>query len=109
MAFLLCGDSQPAVREEFEYRPDAQRGQVPTAATVQSRNDRVPVAGDSADPLALSTGLQPVTELWQNFDHGSVYMTPGLFVKDRVHLSQRGKWIFAQDLAGLIVTALNQI
>lgn len=107
MAFLLYGDSQPAVREEFEYRPDAQRGQVPTAATVPSRNDRGPVARDSADPLALSTGLQPVTGLWQNFDHVSVYMMPGLPVTDRVHLSQRGKWIFAQDLAGLVVRALN--
>ena len=36
---------------------------------------------------------------WQNFgvfDHGLVYMTPGMLATDGVHLSQRGKRIFAQ-------------
>ena len=42
------------------------------------------------------------------FGHGLVYMTPGLLATDRVHLSQRGKRIFAQELAGLIIErALN--
>ena len=41
------------------------------------------------------------------FDHGLVYTTPGLLATDGVHLSQRGKRIFAQELAGLIERALN--
>jgi len=36
------------------------------------------------------------------FDHGEVYKAPGLLATDGVHLSQRGKRILAQELAGLI-------
>jgi len=42
---------------------------------------------------------------WWNFgffDHGEVYTALGLLATDGVHLSQRGKQILAQDLAGLI-------
>ena len=41
------------------------------------------------------------------FHHGSVYTTLGLLATGGVHLSQRGKRIFAQELAGLIERALN--
>ena len=41
------------------------------------------------------------------FDHGSVYMAPGLLTTDGVHLSQKGKRILAQKIAGLIDTAFN--
>ena len=55
------------------------------------------------------------TWLWnwfnqQNFgfvDHGKVYATPGLLAPDGMCLSQRGKRIFAHELAGLIDKALN--
>jgi len=40
------------------------------------------------------------------FDHGSVYM-PDLLATDGVHLSQKGKRILAQEIAGLIDRALN--
>ena len=41
------------------------------------------------------------------FDHGAVYSVPGLRSADGYHLSQRGKWILAQELAGLAERALN--
>jgi len=40
-------------------------------------------------------------------DHGEVYLAPGLMVQNGSHLSQRVKWILAQELAGLIGRALN--
>lgn len=47
---------------------------------------------------------------WHTFgfvDHGKVYVTLGLLAPDEMHLSQKGKRIFAQELAGLIGRALN--
>jgi len=47
---------------------------------------------------------------WWNsgfFDHGEVYMTPGLLATDGVQLSRRGKRILAHEVAGLIERALN--
>jgi len=41
------------------------------------------------------------------FDHGAVYSAPGLLSVNGTHLSQRGKQILAQELAGLIKRALN--
>ncbi|GAB0199664.1 cAMP-dependent protein kinase inhibitor alpha [Grus japonensis] len=41
------------------------------------------------------------------FDNGAAYTAPGLMNPDGIHLSQRGKTIFAQELAGLIDRALN--
>ncbi|GAB0208697.1 hypothetical protein GRJ2_003335400 [Grus japonensis] len=41
------------------------------------------------------------------FDNGTAYTAPGLMTSDGIHLSQRGKRIFAQELAGLIDRALN--
>nr|XP_010304339.1 PREDICTED: suppression of tumorigenicity 5 protein-like [Balearica regulorum gibbericeps] len=41
------------------------------------------------------------------FDNGAAYMAPGLMSADGIHLSQRGKRIFVQELAGLIDGALN--
>ncbi|GAB0203701.1 cAMP-dependent protein kinase inhibitor alpha [Grus japonensis] len=41
------------------------------------------------------------------FDNGAAYTAPGLMNPDGIHLSQRGKRIFAQELAGLINRALN--
>ncbi|GAB0179489.1 hypothetical protein GRJ2_000414200 [Grus japonensis] len=41
------------------------------------------------------------------FDNGVAYTAPGLMNPDGIHLSQRGKRIFAQELAGLINRALN--
>ena len=41
------------------------------------------------------------------FDHGEAYSAPGLMAADGSHLSQRGKQILAQELAGLIERALN--
>ena len=39
------------------------------------------------------------------FDHGALYSAPGLITADGSHLSLRGKWILAQELAGLIERA----
>jgi len=47
---------------------------------------------------------------WHNFgffDNGMAYMAPGLLASARIHLSQREKRVFAQELAGLIDRALN--
>jgi len=41
------------------------------------------------------------------FDYGEVYMALGLLATDGVQLSQRGKRILADELAGLIERALN--
>ncbi|KFU84659.1 hypothetical protein M959_03165, partial [Chaetura pelagica] len=41
------------------------------------------------------------------FDHGMLYEAPGLMVAGGMHLSQRGKRLLGQDLAGLIDRALN--
>ncbi|GAB0205185.1 hypothetical protein GRJ2_002984100 [Grus japonensis] len=41
------------------------------------------------------------------FDNGAAYTAPGLMNPDGIHLSQRGKRIFAQELAGFIERALN--
>ena len=41
------------------------------------------------------------------FDHGAVYLAPGLLSVHRTHLSQRVKQILAQEQAGLIERALN--
>ena len=41
------------------------------------------------------------------FDNGMVYTAPGLLASDGIHLSPRGKRVFAHDLAGLIDGALN--
>jgi len=35
------------------------------------------------------------------------FLTTGLLAPDGIHLSQRGKRVFAQELAGLIDRALN--
>ena len=73
----------------------------------------LPVAGNdegrNRKSQQINTWLQACCHQ-QNFgffDHGSVYTTPGLLATDGVHLSQRGKRIFAQELAGLIEKALN--
>jgi len=41
------------------------------------------------------------------FDHGVVYVAPGLRSADGYHLSQRGKRILAQELAGLVERSLK--
>ena len=41
------------------------------------------------------------------FDHGVVYLAPGLRSADEYHLFQRGKWVLAQELAGHVNRALN--
>ena len=41
------------------------------------------------------------------FNHGLVYRAPDLLALDGMHLSQRGKRILGQELAGLIDRALN--
>jgi len=41
------------------------------------------------------------------FDHGTTYTAPSLLASNGDQLSQRGKRIFAQKLAGLIDRALN--
>ena len=41
------------------------------------------------------------------FNHGAVYSAPGLLSMHGNHLSQRGKQILLQELAGLIDRALN--
>ena len=41
------------------------------------------------------------------FVHRAVYLAPGLLSMNGTHLSQRGKQILSQELAGLIGRALN--
>ena len=41
------------------------------------------------------------------FDHGEVYIAPGLLATDGFQLSQRGKRILAHKMVGLIERALN--
>ena len=48
-----------------------------------------------------------VAGIYLFFDCGKVYLTPGLMAADGSHLSQRGKWTLAQELAGLIERTLN--
>ena len=73
----------------------------------------LPVVGNDEGRNRKSQQINTCLQAWchqQNsgvFDHGSVYMAPGLLATDGVHLSQRGKRIFAQELAGLVEGALN--
>ena len=73
----------------------------------------LPVAGNGEGRNRKSQQINTWLRAWCNwqnfgfFDHGLVYMTPGLLVMDGVCLSQRGKRIFAQELARLIERALN--
>ena len=41
------------------------------------------------------------------FDHGAIYLASSIMAAGWCHLSLRGKWILAQELAGLIERALN--
>ena len=41
------------------------------------------------------------------FNHGLVYRTPDILASDGMQLSQKGKRILGQELAGLIERALN--
>jgi len=43
------------------------------------------------------------------FDHGVIHSVPGLTATDGHHLSLRGKWIPAQELAWLSARVLNKI
>lgn len=43
------------------------------------------------------------------YDHRVVYSAPGLMAADGSHLSQMGKWILGQVLAGLFERALNKV
>ena len=67
-----------------------------------------PVAGNDEGGNRKSQQTNTCLQAWCHwwnfgvFDHGLIYTAPGLLVTDRVHLSQRGKRILAQELAGLI-------
>jgi len=71
------------------------------------------IAGNDEGRNRKSQQISTWLQAWchqQNFgffDHGSVYMTPGLLATDRVHLSQRGKRTFVEELTELIERALN--
>jgi len=72
-----------------------------------------PVAGEDEGRNRRSQQINTWLQAWchsQNlgfFDDKSVYMAPGLLATDGVYLSQKGKRILAQELAGLIDRALN--
>jgi len=74
-----------------------------------------PVAGEDEGRNMKSEQINTWLQAWchrQNvgfFDLGSVSMAPGLLETDGVHLSQKGKRILAQELAGLIDRTLNWI
>jgi len=71
------------------------------------------VAGKSTErgrkPHLINRWLRDWCHRWNFgfFDHGEVYMAPGLLASDRVQLSPRGERILAHELAGLIERALN--
>jgi len=73
----------------------------------------LPIAGEDKGRNRKSQQINTWLQAWchrQNlrfFDHGSVYMAPGLLATDGLHLSQKGKRILAQELAGFINRALN--
>jgi len=72
-----------------------------------------PIAGEDEGRNRRSQQVNTWLQAWchrQNlefFDHGSVYMAPGLLATEGVHLSQKGTRILAQESAGLIDRALN--
>jgi len=45
-------------------------------------------------------------QFW-GFDNEVAYTAIGLMASERIHLSQRGKKVFAHEQAGLIDSALN--
>ena len=55
----------------------------------------------------INTWLRGWCNHKNSFDHGAVYSAPGLMAVDGFHLSERGKWILSQELAGLVERALN--
>ena len=44
---------------------------------------------------------------WFFFDHGAIYLAPGMMSADGSSLSLKGKRILAEELAGLIERSLN--
>lgn len=60
---------------------------------------------ETADQYLAPSQVSPA-EFW-GFDHVSVYTTLSLLATDGVHLSQMGKKIFVQELAGINGKALN--
>ena len=51
----------------------------------------------------------PLRIIYGFLDNGMVYTTPGLLAPNGMHLSQRRKGVFVQELPGLISRTLNQI
>jgi len=48
-----------------------------------------------------------VTDIFGFFDNGMAYTAPGLLTLDGIHLSQRGKRVFVQELVELFGRALR--
>ena len=73
----------------------------------------LPVAGSNIGRNRWTQSINTWLRGWchlQNFgffDNRMAYTAPGLLALDGIHLSQRGKRVFAHELAGLIDRALN--
>ncbi|GAB0192604.1 hypothetical protein GRJ2_001725700 [Grus japonensis] len=104
---------------EVAPRPKRPMPQVMTTPT--KKKGRVIVVGDSllkveGSNIGRNRWTQSIN-VWLHgwcqrhnfefFDNGTAYTAPGLMNPDGIHLSQKGKRIFAQELAGLIDRALN--
>lgn len=106
-----CGHLNRALRGTCGH-PGCARASCQVAAAFSYD---LPVAGNSTDrnrqTQLVHTWLQGWCH-WHSFvllDRGMVYTTPGLLAPNGMHLSQRRKGVFVQELPGLISRTLNQI
>ena len=73
----------------------------------------LPIAGSDIGRNRRSQTIYTLLSGWCHshnfgfFDNGMIYTAPGLLALDWIHLSQRGKTVFAHELARLIDRALN--
>ena len=109
------GGAEAATRRprpiERDFRALGQLGRGSGAQVVFS--SVLPVAGSDTGRNSRTQSVNTWLRGWcqgQNlgvFDNEMVYKALGLLASDGIHLSQRGKRVFAHKLAGLIDRALN--
>jgi len=92
-------------------RPPSSGAMHPNKEEGGQKRQEACMAEQGAPGQTQNTWLWAWCHWWdfQFFDNGLVYITPGLLVTDRVHLSQREKRILVQEFAGLTERDLNQI
>ncbi|KAK4816534.1 hypothetical protein QYF61_017735 [Mycteria americana] len=115
---LLWYGADPLLKNEMgrcalEEASDSSMRKLLKSYVAKSRRDSVSVAGSDIGRNRWTQSINTCLCGWCHhhkfgfFNNGMVYTAPGLLVSDGIHLYQRGKRVFAHELAGLIDRALN--